>query len=152
MPANTSPIFGLTPNIGRTIFGSAALTKSDGSSGVTGIGTDIFKAFTAGANGSYVEKIRLIPVATTASTATNATTIRIYLSTVTSGVTANTDTTLFQEITAASQTVDHATAGIFFFEVPCDFKINANWTILISVGTINANNSNWEAIVFGMDF
>ncbi len=152
MSANTAPIYPLTPNIGRTTFGSAALTKSDGSSGVTGIGTDIFKAFTAGANGSFIERIRLIPVATTAATATSPTVHRLYVSTVTSGVTTNTDTTLFAEITAGAQTADATVTGIFFFEIPCNFKLNANWTILVSTHIINATNTNWEVIVFGMDF
>lgn len=152
MPANTSPIYGLTPNIGRTTFGSAALTKSDGSSGIVGIGTDIFKAFTAGSNGSFVERIRISPVATTAASATAPTVHRIYISTVTSGVTANTDTTLIQEIAAAAQTADQTTTGTFFFEIPLNIKLPANWTILVSTHIINNNNTNWEAIVFGMDF
>jgi hypothetical protein len=152
MPANTNPIYGLTPNIGRTTFGSAALTKSDGSSGVVGIGTDIFKAFTAGSNGSFVEKIRISPVATAAATATSPTVHRIYISSVTSGVTANTDTTLIQEIGAAAQTADATTTATFFFEIPLNIKLPASWTILVSTHIINATSTNWEAVVFGMDF
>jgi len=152
MAANTSPIYGLTPNIGKTTFGSAALTKSDGSSGVVGIGTDIWIAFTAGAFGSFVEKIRLIPVATTAATATTPTVHRVYVSTVTSGVTANTNTTLIAEISAAAQTADHSTAAIFFLEIPLNIKVPAGWTILVSTHVVNANNTNWEATCYGMDF
>ncbi len=152
MAANTSAIFGLTPNIGAVQFGSAALTKSDGSSGIVGIGTDIFKAFTAGAFGSYVEKIRISPEATSAATATTPTVHRIYISSVTSGVTANTNTWLIQEISAAAQTADHSTAAIFFFEIPLNIKLPASWTVLVSTHVINANNTNWNAVVFGMDF
>ncbi len=145
MAANTSPICVLTPNIGKIAFGATALTKSDGAS-VTGIATDIFKAFTAGSNGSYVERIRLSPVGTTAATATTPTVHRIYLSTVTSGITANTDTILIQEVGAAAQTADHSTTATFFFEIPL------NWTILVSTHVVNAANTNWEAVVFGADF
>jgi hypothetical protein len=150
--ANTAPIFGLTPNIGATQFGSAALTKSDGSSGVVGIGTDIFKAFTAGANGSFVEKIRLSPVATAAATATSGTVHRVYVSSKTSGVTANTDTFLIAEVGASAQTADQTVTATFFLEIPLNIKLNANWTILVSTHIVNAANTNWTAVVFGMDF
>lgn len=151
MAANVQPVFGLTPNVGFTTFGSTALTKSDGSA-VTGIGTDIFKAFTAGANGSFVEKIRISPVATTAATATSATVHRVYISNKTSGNTANTDTVLIQEIAAAAQTADQTTTATFFFEIPLNIKLPASWTILVSTHIVNAANTNWEAVVFGMDF
>jgi len=151
MAANTSPIFAHTPNISGIMFGATALTKSDGSA-VTGIGTDIFKAFTAGADGSFVEKIRISPVATTAATATTATVHRIYISSITSGNTANTNTYLIQEIGAASQTADHSTAAISFFEHSLNIKLPASWTILVSTHVVNAANTNWNAVVFGMDF
>lgn len=151
MAANTSAIYGLTANASGVQFGSAALTKSDGAA-VTGIGTDIFKAFTAGANGSFVEKIRISPVGTTAATATTATVHRVYVSSKTSGNTANTDTYLIQEISAGAQTADHSTIGTFFVEVPLNFKLPANWTILVSTHVVNAANTNWTAVVFGMDF
>jgi hypothetical protein len=151
MPANTSPVFGLTPNVGCITFGATALTKSDGSS-VTGIGTDIYKAFTAGTNGSYVEKIRLSPVATVASTANTATVIRIYVSSVTSGITANTNTFPIAEVQAPAQTLDQTTTATFYFEVPLNIKLNASWTILVSTHLVNAANTNWQAVVLGMDF
>jgi hypothetical protein len=151
MSANTQAIYGLTPNVSAVQFGSAALTKSDGSSGVVGLGTDIFKAFTAGANGSFVEKIRIIPVATAAATATNATVHRIYVSSVTSGVTANTNTFLIAEIGAAAQTADHSTNAIFFFEIPLNIKLQTGWFIHVSTHVANATNTNWTAVVFGMD-
>lgn len=151
MPANTSPLFPLTPNVSGIQFGSTALTKSDGSA-VTGIGTDIFKAFTAGANGSFVERIRLSPEATTAATATSATVHRVYVSSVTSGNTANTNTFLIHEIGAAAQTADHSTNATFFFEIPLNLKLPAGWTILVSTHVVNAANTNWIAVVFGADY
>jgi purine-nucleoside phosphorylase len=133
-------------------FGSAALTKSDGSSGVVGIGTDIFKIFTAGANGSFVEKIRLSPVAIVAATATSATVHRIYVSSVTTGVTANTNTFLIAEVQASAQTADQTVTATFYYEIPLNIKLNANWTILVSTHIVNAANTNWTAVAFGMDF
>ncbi len=152
MAANTATIYPLTPNFGGVQFGSAALTKSDGSSGVVGIGTDIFKILTAGAFGSYIKKVRFIPVATTAATATSPTVHRLYFSSVTTGVTANTNTFLIQEFSAAAQTADATTAGVFFFDVPIELVLNANWTLLVSTHIINANNTNWTALGFAFDF
>ena len=52
--ANFQAVYGLTANIGKCLFPLTALTKSDGSSGASGIGTDMSLLFSAGANGSYV--------------------------------------------------------------------------------------------------
>lgn len=152
MPANTSPIFGLTPNVGRTLAPTTGLTKSDGSSGASGIGTDMAVAFTPGSNGSFVEKIRFIPVATAAATATQATVLRVYLSTQNSGVTTSSNTTLIAEVTAGSQSADHSTTAIFPFEIPLNIKIPTGLYILISTHAAPATNTNWESTVFGMDF
>lgn len=152
MAANTSPLFGLTPNVGKALFPGTGLTKSDGASGASGIGTDMAVLFTAGANGSYVESVRFIPVATAAATATNATVLRLYISTVNSGVTANTNTTLILEVGAAAQTADHSTNAIFYFDIPINKKINTGYYLLISTHTAPATNTNWEATAWGMDF
>src|SRR5215510_11259012 len=152
MAANTAPIYCLVPNIGKALFPGTGLTKSDGSSGASGIGTDMAVLFSAGANGSFLEKVRFIPVATTAATATTATVLRCYISTKNSGVTANTDTTLLFEIAAAAQTADHSTNAIFFFEIPMNMKIPTGYYILISSHASPAAATNWEATAWGMDF
>src|SRR6266566_1177651 len=102
VPANTSPVFTLVPNVGLAAP-SAANTKSDGAGTV---GTDIFKAFTAGANGSFVTRVRINPVASAAGTATTATVGRVFYSTVTSGATTNANTFLLGEVTLPSVTAD----------------------------------------------
>lgn len=152
MAANVQPIYPLTCNFGKALFPTTGLTKSDGSSGVSGVGTDMSVLFTAGAFGSILEKVRFIPVATSAATATNATVLRCYLSTVNSGVTANTNTTLLFEIGAGIQTADHSTAAIFFFEVPLFLKMQSGTYILISTHTAPATNTNWSATAWGADF
>lgn len=70
MPANTSPIFTLTPNIGRARLTSAVLT-SDGTGATT--------VFTAGTNGSRLDRITVRNSQATAATS-SAMTIRIYIS------------------------------------------------------------------------
>lgn len=94
----------------------------------------------------------MIPVATAAGTATSATVHRVFLSTVNSGATTNVNTTLIQEIGAAAQTAAHATNAIFFLEVPLNIKLPTATYILVATSVINAANTNWEAVTFGMDF
>ena len=149
MPANTSPIFTLTPNIG-TIAPSAANTKSDG----TGtIATDIFKAFTAGANGSFVTRVRFNPTATTAATNTTATIGRVFLSNKTSGATTGgTDTWLIGEVTLAVQAADHSTNPTFPLELMLNMSIPASWTILITNHAAPAASTAWQAMVIGGDY
>jgi len=151
MAVTPTPIFGQTPKTGLAIWlnGSTANTKNDGSGT---IGTDIMLAYTAGANGAYIDRIRLYPVATTASTATTATVARIYISTKTSGATANTDTHLWQEMACPSQTADQPTVATYPVDVPAQFRIGANETILFSMHHVAAANTMWECLVFATDF
>ena len=151
MPANTSPLFVLTPNVNAATIlpATTANTKSDG----TGtIGTDILKAFTAGTNGSLVYSVRLCPNATTTATPTTATTLRIFVSSQASGSTTNTNTWLLAEVSAAAQTADHSTNATFFIEVPINKFINGGYTILVSTHVVPAAATSWQAIVFGGDY
>lgn len=150
MPANTNPIYTLTPNVGPPVAVSAANTKSDG----TGtIGTDIFKAFTSGANGSWVSKVRFMPGASAAGTATTATVGRVYLSTKTSGsTTAGTDTWLLGEVALASQTADNTANAMVPNELPLNMAIPSGYTILVSTHHAPAANTSQHAVVVGGDY
>lgn len=149
MPANTAPIFALTPNVGIGAP-TAANTKSDG----TGtIATDLFKAFTAGANGSFISKVRFCVTGTTAATTTTATVGRVYLSSKTSGATSpGVDTFLLGEVALPAQSADHSTNP----SVPIDLLINqaipAGWTILISTHAAPAAATSVQAVVYGGDY
>lgn len=150
MAQNTAPIYGLTPNVGRVAI-TGIITKSDGTA--TAIGTDIFLAFTAGANGSWISKVRFNPVGTTAATGTAATTLRVYISTATSGATTGgTNTFLVGEVSAAAQTADHSTTATASLELPMNFALNASQTILVSTHVANNANTSWQATVFGTDY
>jgi hypothetical protein len=68
MPANTSPIYSIAGDVQSVaqnnsglVVGPTANTALDGS------GT-LYKLFTAGANGSYIQKIRFRPVGSPAAT------------------------------------------------------------------------------------
>ncbi len=66
MPANTSPIFTLTPNVGAVAISTANANRD----GTGTIGT----VFTAGANGSRISKIQI-----KATVTTTAGTIRLFI-------------------------------------------------------------------------
>lgn len=146
--ANTKPIYTNVPNVNAVAI-TAANTKSDGQGT---IGTDIFKAFTAGSNGSFVSKVRLSPVATVAATATTATVFRIFISSKTSGATTQADTWLIQEVSAPSQTADSSSTATNFLEVPLNVPIPAGYTILVTSHGTMASNTSWTAVVFGGDY
>lgn len=74
MTANTVPLFGLTPNNGQARV-AGANTASDGST--PGGGTAIADIFTAGANGSIVNRIRYANSQVTAA-ASSAMVVRIF--------------------------------------------------------------------------
>lgn len=147
MPANVAPIFGKTPKFGSVLI-TAANTSSQGAGTV---GTDIFLAYTAGANGAYVRKIRLIPTATTPTT-TTATVARVFVSSVTSGSTASTDTHLFAEQTLAAIGADNASVSVSYYDIVIEDAIPANYTILVTCHAAPAANTAWRACVVALDY
>src|ERR1041385_2452304 len=96
MAANTAPIFSLTPNVSSVTLTTTAANTSSAGGGT--VATDIFKVFTTGANGSFVQKIRFMSVASAANTTGVATTLRVFISSVGSGATSAADTFLIGEI------------------------------------------------------
>lgn len=150
MPANTSPIYTLTPKIGLATWtsSSTANTASDGSGT---IGTNMLLAFTAGSQGSFIQRIRICPCATTSSTLT-ATVARVFISSITSGATTNANTTRFDEIAFASTSVDQTTSATAFQEIPCGFALTPNWTILVSMSATAAANTLFQFTVLAGDY
>ncbi|MDI1345261.1 MAG: hypothetical protein PSV22_14335 [Pseudolabrys sp.] len=152
MPQNTLPIFTKVPEVVGSIWTSSltANTKSDG----TGtIATDMVKAFTGDAtNGSFVNKLRFTPSASFASTATTASVIRVYASTIASGATTRADTFLIGEFAVAAQTADVPTSAVNFFEFPINAAIPANATILWSMHHAAAANTSWQCVAFAGDY
>lgn len=148
--ANTA-LFGKTPKRGGCTWVAAttANTKNDG----TGtIGTDMLLAYTAGADGAYIDKIRLHPVGTTAATATTATVGRIYLSTQSSGSTTNANTRIWQEVALPAQTTDQTTTATVPIDIPMNIRIAGGDTILFSMHHSAAANTMWEVTVLATDY
>ena len=149
MAQNTAPIFGLTPDLqGVNITTTAAQT---GSAGIAAIGTGLFLAFTSGASGSYVQKIRFMSVATTPTTG-NPTVLRAYYSTVNTGTPTVGQTFLLGEISVGALASANATNATNFYELPLNFAMPANKYILVSQHAVQAANQNWQAFVIASDY
>lgn len=148
MAANTAPIFTKTPNL-NGVSVTAANTRSDGNGT---IGTDIFKAWTAGADGGYVEDVMLALTGTTANTTSTATVARIFASSQSSGATTVSNTHLLAEVTLPAVTADSSTGATNTFRIPVNKPMPAGWTILVTNHAAPATNTAWHATVAGGDY
>lgn len=139
MPANTSPIYsivGATDSVAANntglIVGPTANTAQDGT------GT-LYKAFTAGSNGSYVQKIRFRPVGSPA-----ATVARVFIS---SSTTTNaTNTWLYDEITLPATTLSQ-TAATSVFELPINVALDPNYLLYVTFGTSTGSAGTGYSVV-----
>jgi len=145
MPANTAPIYsivGATDSVATNnsglVVGPTANTATDGS------GT-LYKAFTAGANGSYIQKIRFRPVASPA-----ATVCRVFISS--STTTSATATWLYDEITLPAVTVSQ-TAASSVFELPLNFAIDPSYLLYVTFGTsTGATGTGYSIVTIAGDY
>lgn len=127
MPANTSPIYSIVGATDSTASNNAgAVAGSTANTSLTGSGT-LIKAFTAGANGSYVQKMRFRPVGSPV-----ATVCRVFISS--SSTTSATDTWLYDEITLPAVSVSQ-TAASSVFELPLNFALDPNYLLYVTFGT-----------------
>ncbi len=151
MAANTVPIFTEAPILGKAIWtnSSTANTRSDGNGTV---GTSMVLLVSGGADGTFVNRVRFMPTATTAATATTATVIRVYLSTVNSGGTTSADTVLVAELGAPSQTAASATVAVTPLDLSLGFGIPSGWYLLVSMHHVAAANTVWEMTAYGGDY
>lgn len=153
MPANTSPIFTLTPNIGKILITTTyAQVKSDGTS--AGSGADFMVlVFTSGANGSFLDKIRFFSVANTAATTGVATTLRAYLSSVAApGATTTSNTYLLGEVSAPAVVSAHSTNATNYYEIVLGVIIPTGLYVHVSQHVAQTTNQAWMAMAFGGDF
>jgi len=152
MTQNTAPVFTKIPRVQSIAILSGAFTASAKSDGNGTVATDMFIAFQADAtNGSYVQRLRIHPYATT-PTATTAALARIFISSLDTGTVTPTDTHLFQEIALPVSNAANATSPCNFYEIPLNFALPADYTILISIHQALAANTGWRFTVFGGDY
>jgi hypothetical protein len=139
MPANTSPIYsivGATDSVASNnsglVVGPTANTALDGT------GT-LYKAFTAGANGSYVQKVRFRPVGSPV-----ATVCRVFISS--STTTSASATWLYDEITLPAVTLSQTTATSVF-ELPINVALDPNYLLYVTFGTSTGSSGTGYSIV-----
>lgn len=157
MPANTEPIYTLTPNIGFGLItgvnlAAVAANVSTSGSGVLSGGTiDMVLAFSAGANGSFVKEARIKAVGTTGLIANVATSIRLFLSSVDTGSATTANTHFITEVAIPAIT-GAANAASPDFIVPLNFAIPTGMYVLANSGIIPATNGGWKVSVIGGDY
>lgn len=153
MPANTTPIFGKTPNVSSVLIPTTnAQVKSDGTS--AGSANDnLYVAFTAGANGSWIDRVRFFSVANAATTGV-ATVLRVYLSSVNSApsATTNANTHLLGEISVPAVPSANATNATSPYEIPLGFAIPSGTYVLVGQHTAQTTNQAWKATAIGSDY
>lgn len=120
MPANTSPIFPLTPNLAWSKL-TTANTAKDGTGAVATV-------FTAGANGARVDYLKARALGTNV-----ATVLRVFVN---NGSTNATDTNnaLILEQTIAATTLSE-TAQLADNQVQLDLSLPAGYKINVTIGT-----------------
>lgn len=143
MAANTSPIFGLTPN---TQTGQTIATQNTAKDGT---GT-VVTGFTAGANGSLVEQIHFMPIGTNVVTVA-----RIFIN---NGLLSSTpgNNSFYDDITLAASTLNESgSMGVvtYIFKVngmPRPLNLPGGYKLNFTIGaTVSAG---YAIQVVGADF
>ena len=122
MPANTNPIFTLTPDVA---WGTTAITTANTAKDGTGT---VLTVYTAGANGSYVQRVRFRPAGTNVQTVA-----RLFINNGSTNATAA-NNILFDEITIPGTSLSENSAQASF-EIPLNFAIQAGYKLNITIGT-----------------
>jgi hypothetical protein len=145
MPANTSPIYSIVGATDSVAFNNTGLVVGPtANTALDGTGT-LYKAFTAGANGSYIQKIRFRPVGSPA-----ATVCRVFISS--SSTTSATNTWLYDEITLPAVTLSQ-TAASSVFELPLNFAIDPNFLLYVTFGTsTGAAGTGYSVVTIAGDY
>jgi len=139
MPANTAPIFTLRPEI----MWSASITAANNTGDLTS-GT-VYPVFTAGTNGSYVQKIRFRHTGANSA----ATVGRVWINNGSTTATAL-NNTLFDEITIAANATFVTNAASTNYELPLMFALPPNYIIYVTIGAAAAGGI--DATVIGGDY
>ena len=151
-----APLYTSTPNLGRAAIPTTnAIAKNDGSSTSGAAATQMTKVFTAGASGSYLDRVRFLPVASVAATSSVATTLRVFVSTVADPTTTNTtaaNTFLLGELAVPIVACAAAASSTPSFDVVIDAVIPSGSYVHICQHVAQTANQNWIGLAIGGDF
>jgi hypothetical protein len=152
MPANFNPIYTLTPNVSSVKINTTSTNPRSDGGATNAIGTDQYLAFTSGASGSFVQRVRFNPVASAAAVTSVATTLRVFLSTINSGIPTTASANLLAEISVPAISTSATTAATNYYEIPLNIAVPASRYILVSQHVAQTTNQQWQATVFGGDY
>lgn len=147
MAGNTQPQFTAAGDIAGVVV-TAAWAESY--SGFV-IGTSGFLAFTAGANGSYVDFLRWFPTASSVTT-TGATIGRVFVSSVTTGTPTASQAFCISEINLPSISAGSSSVAQNAIDIPLGFRLPASWGICVTNHAAPTALTEWCAVVFGGDY
>lgn len=147
MPANTNPIFTITPDInwgttnpiGTVAVTSTASTAYDGT-------TSAILLYTAGTNGSFVQKL----VFEAGGTNATASVARIFINNGTANTTASSNT-LFMQYSLPTSTASNTTATSHV-EVPLMLQLPASYRIYILISSSANLGAGWYVSVVAGDY
>jgi hypothetical protein len=142
MPANTAPIFTLTPQVEWGVNMNTANT------GNMSAGT-AYIVYSAGTNGSYLQKIRFRHQSTN-TTNSAATVARVFINNGGASGTTN-NNVIFDEITIAANTVSQTAASVNY-ELPLNFGLPPGFTVYVTLGTAPTAGSWIQASIVGGDY
>jgi hypothetical protein len=137
MVQNVEPIFPKTPHVSWTDAVLTANTTKDGTAGTVTL------AFTAGAYGSFIEKITGMPLGTNIQSVA-----RIFLNNGLTNATAANNSLIDQIDLPAITNIENA--GVARVALPLNIAIPAGYRLYIVIGTTVA--SGWEFTVWGGDY
>lgn len=146
---NNLPIFTSNPLFaGVMVSGSIGDPRGEG----TGtIGTSHFLCCSGSASGSYIQKLRIMPVSS-GSITLSATVIRIFISNRLSGATLPSNTFLHSEVATAALAAGNSANANSAYEVPMNIAIPSGSSILVSMHTASINNGWWAVTAYGGEY
>lgn len=141
MPANTAPIFSLTPNAGVAgVVLTTAMTNTKAFDGTEAAGTAMALVYTAGSNGSRVDQVTVRYTSTAGATASGTTTLTLLRLWINNGSanTTSTNNILLAEVSLPAQTVTAlGTSVLPVFTItnipvlPAGYKLYAGITVAV---------------------
>ncbi len=137
MAANTDPIYSKAPDVSRDSVLALSTTLTTAAADYTGIGANNSLVHTAGANGSYIRKLRLKALGTNV-----ATVLRVYINNASTNATA-TNNNFYGEISLPATTAS-ASAATPDIDYPMEFALPATCRIYVGLGTTVA--AGWSCI------
>lgn len=136
MPANTNPIFPLTPQIGWT-------TLTTGNTATDGTGT-VATLFTATTDGSRVDYLRCVPLGSNVPTV-----LRVFLNNGSTNATA-TNNSLFYELPLPETSASNVSENGGEYDVSLNISLPNGYKVNVVIGT--TVSAGWKVTAIGGNY